>query len=170
MEKTDGSREAALERLMAAYGTALLRTCTLYLKDRQLAEDAVQETFLKAYGRLDAFRGESGEKTWLTAIAVNTCRDCLKSAWRRRVTVDLDACAPSGEAPGADARDDTVTRAVFALPPKYKAVVLLRYYMGMPVKQIASVLSLNEHTVTTRLQRARKRLENELRGWYYDEE
>ena len=101
---------------------------------------------------------------------MNTCRDCLKSAWRRRVTVDLDACAPSGEAPGADARDDTVTRAVFALPPKYKAVVLLRYYMGMPVKQIASVLSLNEHTVTTRLQRARKRLENELRGWYYDEE
>lgn len=166
----DRERAMAMERMIHAHGSELLRLCLLLLGDRASAEDALQDTFVKAWRGLDGFRGDANERTWLTRIAVNTCRDCLKSAWRRHVTVDLDACAPSGEAPGADARDDTVTRAVFALPPKYKAVVLLRYYMGMPAKQIANVLSLNEHTVTTRLQRARKRLENELRGWYYDEE
>ena len=51
-------RQAALERLMAQYGTALLRMCCLYLRDYSLAEDAVQETFLKAYARLDSFRGD----------------------------------------------------------------------------------------------------------------
>ena len=166
----DRERAMAMERMIHAHGSELLRLCLLLLGDRASAEDALQDTFVKAWRGLDGFRGDANERTWLTRIAVNTCRDCLKSAWRRRVTVDLDACAPSGEAPGADARDDTVTRAVFALPPKYKAVVLLRYYMGMPAKQIASVLSLNEHTVTTRLLRARQRLENEQRGWYSDEE
>ena len=148
----DRERAMSMERMIHAHGSELLRLCLLLLGDRASAEDALQDTFVKAWRVLDGFRGDANERTWLTRIAVNTCRDCLKSAWRQRVTVDLDV------------------RAVFALPPKYKAVVLLRYYMGMPAKQIASVLSLNEHTVTTRLQRARKRLENELRGWYYDEE
>ena len=56
-------RQAALERLMAQYGTALLRMCCLYLRDYSLAEDAVQETFLKAYARLDTFRGDCSEQT-----------------------------------------------------------------------------------------------------------
>ena len=68
-------RQAALERLMAQYGTALLRMCCLYLRDYSLAEDAVQETFLKAYARLDTFRGDCSEQTWLMKIAINTCRD-----------------------------------------------------------------------------------------------
>ena len=77
-------RQAALERLMAQYGTALLRMCCLYLRDYSLAEDAVQETFLKAYARLDSFRGDCSEQTWLMKIAINTCRDMLRSAWMRR--------------------------------------------------------------------------------------
>ena len=78
-------REAILERLVQDYQGALLRTCYLYMRDASQAEDAVQETFLKAYRRLNGFRGEASEKTWLMRIAVNTCRDMTRGGWFRHV-------------------------------------------------------------------------------------
>ena len=69
------NRPSELDRLMEQYGSSLLRMSALYLKDASLAQDAVQETFLKAYRRLQNYRGESSEKTWLTAICIN-CRLC----------------------------------------------------------------------------------------------
>ena len=78
-------REAALDRLVAEHQTALVRMCCLCLGDASLAEDAAQETFLKAYRALDGFRGECDEKTWLMRIAINTCRDMRRSRWTRHV-------------------------------------------------------------------------------------
>ena len=77
--------EKRLEALMNAYGTQLKRLCCLYLRDAALAEDAVQETFLKAWRAMGKFRGECSEKTWLTRIAVNVCRDMQRTAWFRRL-------------------------------------------------------------------------------------
>ena len=57
------SHEETLSRMVAQYEVMLLRTCYMYLHDRQLAQDATQETFLKAYRSLSSFRGESSEKT-----------------------------------------------------------------------------------------------------------
>lgn len=80
-----------LDRLMEQYGSSLLRMSALYLKDASLAQDAVQETFLKAYRHLGDYRGESSEKTWLTTICVNTCRDMLRNPWfRHRSRTSLD--------------------------------------------------------------------------------
>ena len=82
-----------LNRFAEQYQTELLRMCCLYLRDAELAKDAVQETYLKAYRALDSFRGECAEKTWLLRIAINTCRDMRRSAWfrhiDRRVTPDM---------------------------------------------------------------------------------
>lgn len=75
-------REHHLESLMARYQTPVLRMCFAYLRDRQLAEDAAQETFVKAYRALAAFRGDSDEKTWLMRIAINTCKDMRRGAMR----------------------------------------------------------------------------------------
>ena len=66
--------EPFLERLMNTYGDELLRMCFLYLKDYQLAEDAVQDTFLKAMKSYQFFQHQSSEKTWLTRIAINCCK------------------------------------------------------------------------------------------------
>ena len=74
-----------LERLVLQYQQPLLRTCFLYLRDRALAEDAVQETFLKAYRSLASFRGECSEKTWLMKIAINTCCDLRRAHRLRRI-------------------------------------------------------------------------------------
>ncbi len=72
-----------IEELIDHYGDGLLRLCLLYLGDRQLAEDAFQETFLKAWKSLPDFRGDSNMKTWLTRIALNTCRSMLRTGWFR---------------------------------------------------------------------------------------
>ena len=79
----NNSHEELLALMVAQYEVALLRTCYMYLRDKGLAEDATQETFLKAYKALDTFRGESSEKTWLMRIAMNTCRDMKRNAWFR---------------------------------------------------------------------------------------
>jgi RNA polymerase sigma-70 factor (ECF subfamily) len=72
-----------IEELIDLYGDGILRLCILYLGDRHLAEDAFQETFVKAWKKRDDFRGDSSVKTWLTRIAINTCRDLLRSGWFR---------------------------------------------------------------------------------------
>ena len=82
--ETDVSREQELARLVDAYQSSLRRMCCAILRDRTLAEDAVQETFLKAYKALDTFRKESSEKTWLMRIAINTCRDFRPAAEAKR--------------------------------------------------------------------------------------
>lgn len=76
-----------LEGWIAVYGTGILRICYLYLRDAALAQDAMQDTFVKAWRKMDTFEGRNGssEKTWLTHIAINTCRDYRRSRWLRFV-------------------------------------------------------------------------------------
>lgn len=80
MQRQD-RRDLWLEEAMAQWETALVRTCYLLLGDAGLAEDAVQDTFVKAWRAYGGFRGEASEKTWLMRIAVNTCRDLARSKW-----------------------------------------------------------------------------------------
>ena len=158
-----------LTELAEMYQEDLLRVCFLYLQDQGLAEDAVQETFLKAYHALPWFRGNSNPKTWLTRIAVNACKDLMKSAWARKTdrSVTPDAL-PEGAVP-FEARDDTVTRAVLALPPKMKEAVLLRWYQGLTLEEMARVLRLPRSTVNYRLKKAKALLRDELEEWYDEE-
>jgi RNA polymerase sigma factor (sigma-70 family) len=161
--------EAALKRLMQEHGVYLKRMCFLHLRDEALAEDAVQETFLKAYRALDSFRGDSSERTWLSRIAINTCRDFRRAAWFKLVDPKavLDAIpAPEGE-PDAD---DTVLLAVMRLPQKYREVVLLRYYQNLSLREISEALSMPVPSVSSRLLRARNMLKSKLKGWYFHEE
>ncbi len=153
------------QRLLDAYGDTLLRLCLLYLGDQALAEDAVQETFLRALRAWPRFRGESSEETWLTRIAINVCKNELRSPWRRRraPAESLDTLAVEGP----DPEDDTLVRAVSHLPLKYREVVVLYYYREWSTTQIAQRLGISVSTVTVRLSRARKMLHERLEGWYY---
>lgn len=154
-----------IEELINLYGDDILRLCLYYLGNRQLAEDAFQETFVKAWTHLPAFRGESSAKTWLSRIAVNTCRDLLRSGWfamwRRSQPVDalLDLASPDIPQPASPVRD-----AVLALPGRYREVILLYYDQNMNAREIAQCLHLSVNTVTTRLRRARNLLQSELKG------
>lgn len=161
--------EETIERLMAQHGSSLMRLCFMILSDRGLAEDAVQETFLKAYRAYARFRHEASEYTWLTRIAVNTCKSLRARAWFR-----LEDRRPDPEGvPGRHAEDalpdDTVLQAVMALRPKYKDPVLLHYYQGLSTQEIADALGIAQSTVSVRLLRARAMLRDQLKEWYFDE-
>lgn len=153
-----------LERLVLQYQQSLLRTCFLYLRDRTLAEDAVQETFLKAYRSLASFRGECSEKTWLMKIAMNTCCD-LRRAHRLR-SIDprrIPDLLPQAAEPFAPAEEELVTQ-VIQLPRKLREVILLYYYQDMTVTEIAASLGISQSSVSGRLKRARGKLRTLLEG------
>ena len=163
----ENDRQDTLARLMEEHGDRLYRLCLLLLRDPHLAEDAVQDTFFRAW-RSGGFRGESGEKTWLTRIAINVCKRYLTSPWHKR-RADAEALdALLADAPPDT--DDTLLRAVLSLAPKYRAVVLLHYYEGYKAREIADLLHLRTNTVVSQLRRAREQLRPMLKEWYYDEE
>jgi RNA polymerase sigma-70 factor, ECF subfamily len=166
IEAQKTSREAEIERLMALYQDSLLRMCFVYLHDMALAEDALQETFLKAYNRYDTFRGDSSEKTWLIRIAINTCKDMRRSNWfRRRISLQSVPEPVCAFTPA----DETLIKQVMALPAKYKEAVLLFYYHGMTADEVADALHIAKPTVYQRLKKAQEKLKCELEGWYENE-
>ena len=169
-KRTPEERGQTLERLMEEYGDRVMRTCLLFLQDRPLAEDASQETFIRAWRALDQLREGATEKAWLMKIAVNVCKSMLRSRSRR--IPDAKAAADEMPEPGAPDRypDHTVFDAVSALPVRYRSPVILHYYQGLSAGEIAGILHLPGATVRTRLARARALLRNELEGWYFEDE
>ncbi|WNX83495.1 sigma-70 family RNA polymerase sigma factor [Agathobaculum sp. NTUH-O15-33] len=158
-----------IPQLLDTYGDRLLRLCTLYLRDIHLAEDALQDTMLRAWRARDTFRGDSGAATWITHIAVNVCRDYLRSPWKRRraPAEELDTLFAPADDPQVD---DTLPHAVMSLSRPLREVVILYYYQELKAREIADMLHLPISTVTARLSRAREQLRHTLKGWYYDEE
>lgn len=155
-------REAAIERMLSEHGDRLLRLCYLLLSDIQLAEDALQETFLRAFKGLDAFRGDSGEATWLTRIAINACRDLQRGSWFRRV--DRRAEPPERGVP-FDEPDDSLVREIRRLPLSLRRPLVLFYYQDMNTHEIAQALGISGGAVATRLHRARAMLKDRMKGW-----
>ena len=160
----DSAREQTIERLILQYQTPLLRLCYVQLHDRTLAEDAVQETFLKAYKGFDQFRGDCRAKTWLVRIAVNTCRDFQRGGWfrhtDRRVTPEM---LPIGT-PEPDPEDYDLSLAVMKLPRKMREVILLYYYQDLNTEEIAETLGLAQSSVSNRLRKSREKLRKLLEG------
>ena len=157
-----GNPDETFTRMVGQYQTALKRMCCLYLRDRTSAEDAVQETFLKAYKNLDAFRSESQERTWLMSIAINTCRDMNRSGWFRhtekRVTPeDLPLAAPPQD---EDAL--ALAEAIRRLPARLREAILLYYYQDMTIHEVAEALHAAPSTIMKRLNQAKDKLRSLL--------
>ena len=147
-----------VEELIDQHGDDILRLCLLYMGERQLAEDAFQETFVRAWRHMNTFRGESSAKTWLSHIAVNVCRDMLRTPWLRmrrsaRSVEEMEHLPAPDAAPRHELMD-----AIRALPDKYREVIVLVYVQDMKLREAAAQLRLPVPTVSTRLRRARARL------------
>ena len=158
-------KEAWLEYAMQQWEVSLIHLAYVYLGDRALAEDAVQETFLKAWKGYDRFRGDALDKTWLVRIAINTCKDVRCGAWFRHIDrkTSLDRL-PEGATPFTP-REDAVTRAVMALTPKLREVVLVYACQGLTAEETARALHISRSTVFQRMQQARVLLNKEWEGW-----
>ena len=162
----DIEKEQQMAEFVREYGDDLLRMCFLYLHDLQQAEDAVQDTFLKAYMSYAQFRGEASVKTWLMRIAMNTCKNYLRKHKPELTNIpEILESIPCGNDSESSARDEYITQTVMELPLRYQKPILLYYYQGLSIKEVAYVLGIPESTVKTRLSRAKGRLKIALKGW-----
>jgi RNA polymerase sigma-70 factor (ECF subfamily) len=133
--------------------------------DANLAEDAAQEAFIRAWQHLPNYRPRSPFRNWLYRIATNVALDFLR---RERETVDVDtlSLASLDEDPEAMVerreRGERVRQAVLALPPASRAVLVLREYEGLSYREIADTLGIPIGTVMSRLNYARNRLRESL--------
>ncbi len=153
---------AAVER----YQSMVYRTALHTLGSPQDADDAVQEVFLRLFRHRGAFDGEEHLRRWLLRVAVNYCRDLLKSPWRRR-RISMEELP---ETPVFDRPEQAALyREVMALPEKYRTVLNLFYYEELGVREIGELLGVEPSTVTTRLARARRRLKERLGEDWQDE-
>ncbi|MGN0774130.1 MAG: sigma-70 family RNA polymerase sigma factor [Candidatus Ventricola sp.] len=160
----DKAKEERLCSLMERYEKDLLRMCCVYLRDASAAEDAVQESFLRAYRAMSDFRGESSEKTWLYSIATNVCRDMRRAAWYRYVDrrIDFDRL-PQAVAPVSEVSVALMTE-VMRLPRNYMEAVWLYYYEDLNLSEVGALLGVTPAAVGYRLSKAKKLLRSALKG------
>lgn len=149
-------KQSRFEHWFHEYGNAVLHTCFLTLGDRNLAEDAMQETFVKAWNSMERFerRNNSTAKTWLIRIAINTCYDFMRSAWYKNVdmTVALDELPPTLLCVEQESRDTFLD--ILRLPEKYRQVILIHVYDNLTIRETANVLQVSQVTILRRLKKA----------------
>lgn len=158
---------AALERTAADYGDSIYRVALQYTRHTADAEDVLQEVLLERLQTKQRFLSPEHERRWLLKVAVNRCRNLLRSR-RRRPDLPLDGalelCAP----PEPDYRP--LYDAVNALPQNQRLAVDLFYFEGYSTAEIAEIAGAREATVRTWLRRARLKLRELLKEeWDYDE-
>lgn len=172
----------AFESLVSRHERAIYQVCSRMLGDKEDALDAVQETFLRIYRALGAFRGDAAFKTWLIGIALNVCRNKIASAAERnrKVTSSITQEDPeNGESRDLDLRDtapdpeaavmgrelrSALERALCALAPEHREILVLREIQDMEYEELAQVLSCPVGTVKSRLCRARQALREAMVG------
>ncbi len=140
------------------------------LRDREAAKDAVQETFLVVFQKIETFRGESAFTTWLTAILVNNCRQRLRRRKLRQLlpldSLSAGKLAQSAHSPPNPAavvarrmEAELLWQMVNQLDERLRAPILLRYRHGLNCDEIAKALGLSINTIYEQLSQGRKELE-----------
>ena len=145
-----------LSGYVRSYHTSLFRLAYSYVRNREDAEDIVQDAFLKLYCCDIVFEAEHNVKAWLIRVTINLCKDLLKSS-SRRLRSELVTDIPT-EPPEISGMGEYLSR----LKPEQSSMIYLYYYEGYSVKEIARMCRLTGSAVTTRLSRARKQLREML--------
>ncbi len=144
------------------YGDRLYAAAFNITRQRQDAEDAVQEALLRLFRSDKEFESEEHIKAWLIRVTINIAKSTCTSFWHRNRVPYEDYM---DEIPFEDESDKGVMEAVLSLPDKYRIIVHLHYYEGYKTREIADTLKLSENTVKTRLLQSRKLLKAKLEGW-----
>ena len=158
----------AFADLVEQYQDRLFDLAWTILQEREAAKDAVQETFLTVFQKIEGFRGEAALETWLVAITVNQCRSRLRRQKVRRL-LSLEGLAPRlfragkrGADPAAIVDQQMQRQALWQLvnrlDDRLRLPILLHYRYGLSGDEIAAALGVTKSTVYERLSQGRKRL------------
>ncbi len=147
--------EIQISDIIRRYHSSMFRLAFSYLKNREDAEDIVQEAFLRLYTSNIIFPAEENIKAWLIRVTINLCKDLLRSQKRR-------SSESINDIPIEDSKESELLDCIRRLKPEYSAIIYLFYYEGYSVKEIANIQGISASAVTTRLARARKQLKKML--------
>ena len=156
-------REDAYIQIVEEYGNRLLRTCYLILKDKEEAEDVVQETFIKVFQKMDSFREKSGLYTWIYTIALNLSRDRLRK--KQDILTLEDEWVGNNDVEyeiekGFDR--ELLRKELFEINSLYREVLVLFYFEELSIKEISNLLNEKEGTIKSKLSRGRNILKGSL--------
>ena len=174
MAQALGGSQSAFEQIVRRYQRPIISLIARMTKDRALAEDLAQETFVKAFRSLAAFDTTRRLSSWLFRIAHNTALDALRRS--RSPVISTVAMSTRDDRPAASPEPDPVVRealgqaleaALAQLRPDYSAAIMLRYEEGLAFDEIGIVLGVPEVTARSHVHRARKELAQLLTasGW-----
>ena len=132
------------------------RAARLILRDPELARDAVQDGLIRAWRDMPGLRDPDAFDGWLHRLTVNACLDLARRRRRRPIEVELSPIhhPTIADASSVVARRDLVENVLRSLDPDGRAIVVLHYYLGMPLPEVAATLSIPVGTVKSRLHRA----------------
>lgn len=162
----DSQNEA--KRLVDAYVPLIMRIGYTYLKSKEDAEDIAQETLIKLVRHEQSFSSAEHEKAWVTRVAINACKNVLKSAARTR-SVKLEDVPEPATGPeydvyscGQSDRELDVLDAVQSLPETYREPIFLYYSEGYAIQEIADMTGKSKDAIAKNLSRGRKMLREML--------
>jgi RNA polymerase sigma-70 factor (ECF subfamily) len=155
----------AFGEVVKRYQQSVFNVCYRMLGERMEAEDLAQETFIRAYQRLETFDADRPFGPWIRRVATNTCLNHIQGQKPESYELDEErdrSPVPSGEQPeiylqGTQVAEE-IRKAIISLPPHYHAVIELRHYQEMSYSEIADALELPISDVKSHLYRARRRL------------
>jgi RNA polymerase sigma-70 factor (ECF subfamily) len=153
--------------LMNQYGEEIKRLVYTYTKNWSQTEDLTQEIFLNVHIHLHTFQNQSSLKTWIYQIAINKCKDYLRS-WYYKKTVITDKVfqikndhSPEQEYLVSEQKQ-VINQFILELPVKYREVIILYYFKDFSIEETAAALDMNMNTIKSRLSRARRMLETKV--------
>lgn len=153
--------EGEVNRAIEQYSDMIRRICLYHLKNGTDTEDVFQTVFLKYLLYDGAFHDAEHEKAWLIRVAINACKDHMRSLFRHHA-VSLEELTE--EAADIPPQHFEVLEAVLALPAKYKDVIYLHYFEGYSAAETGRILGKKENTVYSLLSRGRALLKETLGG------
>ena len=149
------------EQILTAYLDTMYRVALSGCRNPADAEDVVQNTFIKLWERQESFEDSEHARKWLIRVAVNECHSLWRTPWMKKTAYLEDV----KKEPSFSMKEHSeLYYAVLELPVKYRQVVHLYYFEEYSVKEIAELVNLSETAVQTRLQRARQKLKETLKG------
>jgi RNA polymerase sigma-70 factor (ECF subfamily) len=159
VEAAHGGDLEAFEALAMAAGDRLFAIATLILRDRQRAEDAVQDALLHAWRELPRLRDLDRFDAWLHRLIVNACADEGRHQRRWSTEVRMIRSEPTTQDGAQSLEDrDQLERGFRRLRPEQRTVVVLHFYVGLPVPEIAEILGIPAGTAHSRLHHAMRGL------------
>jgi RNA polymerase sigma-70 factor (ECF subfamily) len=142
--------------LVRAAVVRLDRAARLIVRDPELAHDAVQDALIRAWRDLSGLRDPDRFDAWLHRLVVNACLDILRRRRRRAIEIELAVghAAPTSDIPSALADRELLDDALRRLDPEWRAIVVMHFYLAMPLPDVAASLGVPLGTAKSRLHRA----------------